>query len=87
MTTDRELLPWAQLPETTHDVMRELGGFSPTVHPHACEVKGYMLDDNGEGGRVYWTSDDLRQIAVACNEVAQWLDDRAAASIGQQMEK
>jgi hypothetical protein len=27
--------------------------------------------------KAYFSSDDLRQIAAACNEVADWLDKRA----------
>jgi len=78
---------WKRLPEKTLDVMKELGEFSPTASVQNREVKGYMIGADGEGGKTYFTSADLREIATACNEVAQWLDDRAAAAIGQQMKE
>lgn len=74
----REFCEWQKLPTNALDVMKELGNFGPTVNAMQREVKGYMLDDEGDGVSRYWTSDDLRNIANVCNEVADWLDQRAA---------
>ena len=84
-TDHKRMLEWAELPVDVLGVMRELGNFSPTVHAGNREVKGYMLDSEGEGGKVYWSSADLRHTASACTQVADWLDARAAAAIGEQM--
>lgn len=60
----------------TLEVMKELGNFGPTVHINEKMLKGYTYDDEG-GGKTYWSSDDLRGIAAACTEAAEWLDKRA----------
>lgn len=56
--------------------MKFLGNFWPTVHEEKRELKGYMHDDDG-GGKVYLDACELRELAAACNEVADWLDNRA----------
>ena len=61
------------------ETMKFLGDFGPTVHAQSREVKGYMLNDDG-GGSVYLDAGELREIAAACNEVADWLDKRADAT-------
>lgn len=61
--------------------MEFLGNFAPTVRPEAKEVKGYMLDKDGDGVRVYLEPGYLRLIASACNEVAEWLEERAASDL------
>ena len=76
--TKREFCEWGKLPTNALDVMKELGNFGPTVNAAHREVKGYMLDDEGDGVSRYWSSDDLRNIANGCNDVAEWLDQRAA---------
>lgn len=58
--------------------MKFLGDFSPTVKEQSRELKGYMHDDEG-GGKVYLDAGELREIAAACTEVADWLDKRADA--------
>ena len=66
------------LSQNARDVMKALGNFGPTVHALNCEVKGYAMDaDTGDCGKQYYTSNDLRKIASACDEVANWLDRRA----------
>lgn len=67
---------WEQVSEKSREIMKKLGDFSPTVHTQEREVKGYTFDEDG-GGKTYWTSYDLRNIASACIEVADWLDSRA----------
>lgn len=69
---------WEDLDKATLDVMLMIGKFSPTANPEYREVKGYMLDEDGEGSKCYLTSDDLRDFAAAFNRVADWLDMRAA---------
>ena len=58
--------------------MKFLGNFTPTVLPERRELKGYALDENGESGKAYYASGELRELAAACSEVADWLDKRAA---------
>jgi len=69
---------WQELSENTLAEMRSLGNFGPTSRESDRLIKGYMWDDDG-GGKCYWSSDDLRKTAVACIEVADWLDERADA--------
>lgn len=69
---------WDELSDNARYFMRDLGNFGPTFHAENREVKGYMLDPEGDAGKVYYTSNDLRQMASAAVEVADWLDERAA---------
>ena len=70
-------IEWKNLPPSTLAIMKDLGNFGPTVNVKAREVKGYMHHDDGDDMRTYFCSAELRQIAMACNEVAAWLDARA----------
>lgn len=64
--------------------MKFLGNFGPTVNVENRQIKGYMLDpDDGEGGKVYLDSNELRALAESCEEMAEWLDARAAPSAGE----
>jgi hypothetical protein len=63
---------WCDLSEDALNVMKELGEFTPTVHTQSREVKGVRDSD-----KCYLDSRDLRRIALACVEVADWLDLRA----------
>lgn len=65
-------MKWEDLSIDARQWMRDLGEFGPTVHAAKREVKGYGID-----GKTYYTSEDLRGIAAACTEVADWLDRRA----------
>ena len=56
--------------------MKFLGDFSPTCNEARKELKGYMFDESG-GGKAYIYSGELRELARACIEVADWLDKRA----------
>lgn len=61
--------------------MRFLGNFGPTVHADRRQIKGYMIDpEDGEGGKVYLDSNELRALAEACIQMANWLDARATDS-------
>lgn len=63
--------------DSTNEWMVELGNFSPTVNVRDKLVKGYMTDGSGDAGRVYFDPSDLRGLAAACLEVADWLENRA----------
>ncbi len=67
---------WDQISTLGQDAMKLLGEAGPTVHPQNREVKGYV-----EGGKAYFSSDDLRAIAKGMNEVADWLDERATVTV------
>ena len=74
-------MKWEDLSQKTRNVMKELGDFGPTVNAASRELKGATYDaDCGGSVKTYWTSDDLRQIAAACLEAADWLDKRADAA-------
>lgn len=64
---------WEELSANALEGMKFLGNFSPTYSPR---VKGYMIDDEGDAGKVYLTPTDQRDLASACNEVADWLEER-----------
>jgi len=68
---------WKDLPASTLQAMKDLGNFGPTANAHNREIKGYMHHDNGDDGRTYFDSHELRVLAVACIDVADWLDARA----------
>ena len=59
--------------DSAKETMKFLGNFGPTVRGR--NVKGYMSED-GEVGKVYLHSYDLREVAAGCIEVADWLDKR-----------
>jgi hypothetical protein len=68
-------MKWENLTQLAHAWMKELGEFTPTVD--GITVKGYMWDsDMGGGTKVYWNSTDLREIALACMEVACYLESQ-----------
>ncbi|MFI8608521.1 hypothetical protein ACIGFL_09375 [Pseudomonas sp. NPDC077649] len=67
-----------EVSETSRAWMRALGNFTPTVNPLYREVKGSMLGEYGEAEKTYFDSKELRELAKACAEVADWLDRRAA---------
>lgn len=73
-----EATEWEDLDKNTRDAMKELGCFTPTANVRDRQVKGYMLDEDGDGCKVYWDSGDLRTIAARMIEVADWLDKRAS---------
>ena len=72
-----EMKTWKELNGLTQGWMSMLGGFSPTVNPQDKQVKGVMFDSEGEIIKAYLDPDELREIADACLEVAQFLEDRA----------
>lgn len=57
--------------------MKWLGNFHPTINVEYKQIKGYMLDSEGDGGKVYIDSRELRELAYSFVEVAKWLDERA----------
>jgi hypothetical protein len=70
-------MKWEDLTESARNTMKELGNFGPTVNIENREVKGYTLDAEGDAGKTYWSSQDLRLMAQDFVEVADWLDKRA----------
>lgn len=67
---------WQELSQNALQIMQELGNFTPTSNFHLGEIKGYTYDDNGEGFKTYWNTEDLCKIASACLEVREWLLER-----------
>lgn len=67
---------WSELTQETRDVMEELGNFKPTNTSKNKEIKGYKQDGEGTVS-IYYNSSDLRIVAAACIEVAEFLDKRA----------
>lgn len=65
------------LSNNAKSMMKFLGRFNPTIHAQHKTIKGYMHNSDGEG-KVYLDSGELRELAIACNEVADWLEKRAA---------
>lgn len=65
----------SDISSSTKEWMKFLGDFSPTVYTQTRELKGRIRDD-----KVYLDSGELRELAKACNEVAEWLDKRAEAA-------
>ena len=59
-----------------HMWMNFLGGFCPTAHEQKRELEGYVHDADG-CGKVYLDAGELRELASACNQAADWLDKRA----------
>ena len=72
-------MQWDDISDKGKAWMRDLGNFGPTANAKERTVKGYMHDDDGGDGRTYLDSGDLRGLAAACNEVADWLDKRSDA--------
>lgn len=71
------IMEWEDLSKEIKSWMNFLGSFSPTSDVIARCVKGYMADIEGDGGKVYLNSAELRELASACNDVANWLDARS----------
>ncbi len=71
---------WLELSQLTRDVMKEMGGFGPTVRASAKMIKGYIGED--QEGQCYMGPEELRDRAKAMIEVAGWLEKRAAQGEG-----
>ena len=68
--------------------MEALGNATPTANAQHKMVKGCVIDfEDGGTHKLYWTSDDLRDIAFGLNSMANWLDTRslseAEAPVGE----
>ena len=71
-------MQWIQVSESARNWMKTMGEFSPTVRPEYRVVKGWLKNEAPNDGRTYYDSSELRELAAACIEVADWLDKRAA---------
>lgn len=69
-------MKWEDLSKQARDAMKDLGNFGPTVKVQDRKVKGFTYAGEGTA-KTYYSSADLREIAIACTEVADWLDKRA----------
>lgn len=72
-----------EVSENSRAWMRTLGNFTPTVNSAFREVKGSMLGEYGDAEKTYFSSSELRELAAACSEVANWLDARAQQTTTQ----
>lgn len=70
-------MEWTDVSEDARDWLEMLGSFGPTANAGNRELKGRVHSDHGEDGRVLLDSGDLRNIAAAMTEAADWLDKRA----------
>ena len=71
------MMDWkADISAIAQSWMMVLGNFNPTTDKQNRTVKGYMYDDDGVS-KTYLDAGELRGLAIACNEVADWLDRRA----------
>lgn len=68
---------WGSISENAKNTMSNLGSFGPTTKSNEKLIKGYMVDEDGERGKIYFDSDDLRRMAAGMIEVAEWLENRA----------
>jgi hypothetical protein len=72
-------MEWSDVSYDARVWLDALGSFGPTVHADRRELKGLVHCEEGEDGRTYLDADELRKIAAAFTEAADWLDNRAAA--------
>jgi hypothetical protein len=70
---------WENISQNAKDTMQILGNFGPTVWAWAMEVKGWSMCEDGFTHSCHYNSNDLKNIAAGCLEVAQWLEERAMA--------
>jgi hypothetical protein len=70
---------WEDLPKEVLATMEWLGRFGPTTDPSLQELKGLMLDKDGDSVKVYIDAKQLRSIADDFYQVADWLEDRAVS--------
>lgn len=70
-------MKWEDVSEKSRERMRDLGHFGPTVRVENMEVKGNLADGYGGSESAYFDVVDLRELAAAFIEVADWLEKRA----------
>jgi len=75
-------ITWTEVSEVSRQWLKTIGDFGPTVHAKSRELKGYLHAEEGEDGRTYIDANELRELAAACVEAADWLDKRAALAEG-----
>jgi hypothetical protein len=60
-----------ELSKQAKEDLKFLGNFTPCSDGES--FKGYMLDDEGNGGKVYLHESDFLNIAKSCIEAANYL--------------
>ena len=73
-----------ELTASEQETLELLGDFRPTVNVLHCEIKGRMIDSDGDPVKVYFNSTGLRELATDLNSIAQWLDERATEHENEQ---
>ena len=63
-------MEWTEVSKEARETMDELGNFGPTGNIANKEVKGYLHDEEG-GGKAYYSSNELREMAKHFIEVAE----------------
>jgi hypothetical protein len=69
--------PLGKLSDKGQNALEHLGNFVSTVNEAERTVKGQGVDDCGDVGQVYYTSDELRLLSEGLRDAADWLDERA----------
>lgn len=80
-------MEWAEVSNVSREWLRTMGNFSPTANERLRELKGYLHCDDVGDGRTYLTADELRLIAVAFTEAADWLDKRSEVASASQADQ
>lgn len=73
-------MDWNELPQETRDWMEFIGDFRPTSRMDSRQLFGFFGDDWGCDNDQVIDANQLRELAAACIEVADWLDRRAEHS-------
>jgi hypothetical protein len=76
MTTE-----WKDLPKEVLEDMEWLGSFGPTVRVENRELKGRVVDSDGEVGKTYLDAGSARRLAKSLCAAADWLDARDEARL------
>ena len=72
-----KLTDWLDLSDEAHEAAQAIGNAGPTVNVQDKQLKGYVFDADGGGGKEYYSAATLRLYAKGLAEIADWLDRRA----------
>lgn len=70
-------MKFEDLSQETRDWLDDLGQFRPTADAKRKTMRGVFNNPDGGNEQWYISSSNLREIAKACVETADWLDRRA----------